>query len=104
MHACMRACACACVRACACVCVRACVCVCVCACVCVHDIMAHLVSFLHAQSTAVIFLYLPFTYYIFYQVANHVASRCVEMLGGVGFIKDFPAEKFYRDSKIGKCV
>ena len=35
------------------------------------------------------------------QVANHVASRCVEMLGGVGFIKDFPAEKFYRDSKIG---
>jgi len=45
---------------CVCVCVRACVRVCV----CVHDIMAHLVLFLHAQSTAVIFLYLPFTYYI----------------------------------------
>ncbi len=23
------------------------------------------------------------------------------MLGGVGFIKDFPAEKFFRDAKIG---
>ena len=49
VHACVRACACACVRACACVCVRACVCVCVRACVCVHDIMAHLVSFLQAS-------------------------------------------------------
>lgn len=36
------------------------------------------------------------------EVANHVASRCVEMLGGVGFSKDFPVEKFYRDSKIGQ--
>ena len=35
------------------------------------------------------------------QVANHVGSRCVEMLAGVGFTKDFPVEKFYRDSKIG---
>jgi len=24
------------------------------------------------------------------------------MFGGYGFTKDFPAEKFYRDSKIGK--
>lgn len=24
------------------------------------------------------------------------------MLGGVGFTKDFPVEKFYRDSKIGQ--
>ena len=25
------------------------------------------------------------------------------MMGGVGFIKDYPVEKFYRDAKIGKC-
>mmetsp|Transcript_25060 Transcript_25060/g.41283 ORF Transcript_25060/g.41283 Transcript_25060/m.41283 type:complete len:420 (-) Transcript_25060:312-1571(-) len=35
------------------------------------------------------------------QVAERVASQCVELLGGVGFTKDFPAEKFFRDSKIG---
>ena len=35
------------------------------------------------------------------QVANRVTSRCVEMMGGVGFTKEFPVEKFYRDSKIG---
>mmetsp|Transcript_39332 Transcript_39332/g.63857 ORF Transcript_39332/g.63857 Transcript_39332/m.63857 type:complete len:215 (+) Transcript_39332:830-1474(+) len=35
------------------------------------------------------------------QVAERTASRCIEWLGGVGFTKDFPAEKFWRDSKIG---
>lgn len=35
------------------------------------------------------------------QVAERVASRCVEWLGGVGYTKEFPAEKFYRDCKIG---
>jgi len=35
------------------------------------------------------------------QVAERTASKCVEWLGGVGFTKDFPAEKFYRDCKIG---
>eukprot|EP00160_Parvularia_atlantis_P014287 Unigene3462_Nuclearia_a/m.10595 Unigene3462_Nuclearia_a/g.10595 ORF Unigene3462_Nuclearia_a/g.10595 Unigene3462_Nuclearia_a/m.10595 type:complete len:420 (+) Unigene3462_Nuclearia_a:22-1281(+) len=35
------------------------------------------------------------------QVAERTASKCVEMLGGVGFTKDFPVEKFYRDCKIG---
>ncbi|KAI8053762.1 acyl-CoA dehydrogenase/oxidase [Syncephalis plumigaleata] len=35
------------------------------------------------------------------QVADKTASRCVEWLGGVGFTRDFPAEKFYRDCKIG---
>lgn len=33
-----------------------------------------------------------------------MASRCVEMLGGVGFVADFPVEKFYRDSKIGMLL
>lgn len=35
-------------------------------------------------------------------VAERVASQCVEFLGGVGFTKEYPAEKFFRDSKIGK--
>ena len=35
------------------------------------------------------------------QVAGKVSSQCIEWLGGVGFTKDFPAEKFYRDAKIG---
>jgi alkylation response protein AidB-like acyl-CoA dehydrogenase len=36
------------------------------------------------------------------QVAERVASLSVEVLGGVGFTKDYPVEKFYRDAKIGK--
>ncbi len=35
------------------------------------------------------------------QVAGRVASECVEVFGGNGFIRDYPAEKFYRDAKIG---
>jgi short/branched chain acyl-CoA dehydrogenase len=36
------------------------------------------------------------------QVAEKVASRAVEVLGGVGFTKDYPVEKLYRDAKIGR--
>jgi short-chain 2-methylacyl-CoA dehydrogenase len=36
------------------------------------------------------------------QVAEHVTSLALEVFGGYGFTKDFPAEKFFRDSKIGK--
>ncbi len=35
-------------------------------------------------------------------VAETVASKAVEVLGGVGFTKDYPVEKLYRDSKIGR--
>ena len=35
------------------------------------------------------------------QVAERVASQAVEIFGGYGFTKDYPAEKFFRDSKIG---
>ncbi|KAJ1655671.1 hypothetical protein IWQ61_004620 [Dispira simplex] len=35
------------------------------------------------------------------QVAERASSRCVEWLGGVGFTREFPVEKFYRDCKIG---
>jgi len=34
-------------------------------------------------------------------VATKVTSKCVELMGGVGFTKDYPQEKFYRDCKIG---
>lgn len=36
------------------------------------------------------------------QVAERVASQAVEVFGGYGFVKDYPVEKFFRDSKIGK--
>ena len=36
------------------------------------------------------------------QVAERTASMCIEFLGGVGFTKEYPVEKFYRDAKIGK--
>jgi alkylation response protein AidB-like acyl-CoA dehydrogenase len=35
-------------------------------------------------------------------VAERVASECLELYGGVGFTKECPAEKFLRDAKIGK--
>jgi butyryl-CoA dehydrogenase/short/branched chain acyl-CoA dehydrogenase len=36
------------------------------------------------------------------QIAEEAASKAVEILGGVGFTKDFPVEKLYRDAKIGR--
>jgi alkylation response protein AidB-like acyl-CoA dehydrogenase len=36
------------------------------------------------------------------QVAERVASTCVELFGGYGFVKDYPVEKLYRDAKIGR--
>lgn len=36
------------------------------------------------------------------QVAEATASRAVEVFGGVGFTKDYPVEKLYRDAKIGR--
>jgi butyryl-CoA dehydrogenase/short/branched chain acyl-CoA dehydrogenase len=35
-------------------------------------------------------------------VAERVASQCVEIFGGNGFVRDYPAEKYYRDAKVGK--
>jgi butyryl-CoA dehydrogenase/short/branched chain acyl-CoA dehydrogenase len=36
------------------------------------------------------------------QVAERVSSLAVEIYGGYGFVKDYPVEKYFRDSKIGK--
>ena len=35
------------------------------------------------------------------QVAQKVTIACIDWMGGVGFTKDFPHEKFYRDVKAG---
>ena len=35
------------------------------------------------------------------QVCQKVTSLAVELLGGAGYTKDYPVEKFYRDAKIG---
>ena len=35
------------------------------------------------------------------QVCERATSLCVELLGGYGYTKDYPVEKFYRDAKIG---
>ena len=42
------------------------------------------------------------TKYFVSQVAERVASECVELFGGYGFVKDYPVEKLYRDAKIGR--
>jgi len=36
------------------------------------------------------------------EVAENVASKVIEVLGGVGVTKDYPVEKLYRDAKIGR--
>lgn len=36
------------------------------------------------------------------QVADRVTGKAIEWCGGMGFVKDFPQEKFWRDSKIGQ--
>jgi alkylation response protein AidB-like acyl-CoA dehydrogenase len=40
--------------------------------------------------------------YIASHTGERVASLAVEVMGGLGFVKDSPVEKLYRDAKIGK--
>ena len=42
------------------------------------------------------------TKYFCSQVAERVASECIEVYGGYGYTKDYPVEKYLRDAKIGK--
>ena len=35
------------------------------------------------------------------RMAQKVTSLCIDLYGGYGFTKEYPVEKFYRDSKIG---
>jgi butyryl-CoA dehydrogenase/short/branched chain acyl-CoA dehydrogenase len=51
---------------------------------------------------------LPFTAeaamakYFSSQIAEQAASSAIEIFGGVGFTRDYPVEKLYRDAKIGR--
>eukprot|EP00073_Rattus_norvegicus_P034072 XP_008758089.1 PREDICTED: short/branched chain specific acyl-CoA dehydrogenase, mitochondrial isoform X3 [Rattus norvegicus] len=36
------------------------------------------------------------------EVAGLTTSKCIEWMGGVGYTKDYPVEKFFRDAKIGE--
>jgi len=36
------------------------------------------------------------------EVAERVSSQAIDLFGGYGYVKDYPVEKYYRDSKIGK--
>lgn len=36
------------------------------------------------------------------EIAEKAASKAIEVHGGVGFTKDYPVEKLYRDAKIGR--
>ena len=41
------------------------------------------------------------------EVAVRAAEECVQIYGGYGFVKDYPAEKCFRDVKlmtIGECT
>jgi alkylation response protein AidB-like acyl-CoA dehydrogenase len=33
--------------------------------------------------------------------AERVSSKAIELFGGYGYVKDYPVEKYWRDSKIG---
>lgn len=35
------------------------------------------------------------------EIAGLTTSKCIEWMGGVGYTKEFPVEKFFRDAKIG---
>ncbi|XP_003479670.2 short/branched chain specific acyl-CoA dehydrogenase, mitochondrial [Cavia porcellus] len=35
------------------------------------------------------------------EIAGLTTSKCIEWMGGVGYIKDYPVEKYFRDAKIG---
>jgi len=35
-------------------------------------------------------------------VAENVSSLAIDLFGGYGYVKEYPVEKYYRDSKIGK--
>src|SRR6476646_1219245 len=36
------------------------------------------------------------------EIAENIASKAIEIFGGVGITKDYPVEKLYRDAKIGR--
>lgn len=49
----------------------------------------------------ILLLFTAIAKYFASEAAANASSKAVEWLGGVGFTKDYPIEKFYRDAKIG---
>ncbi|KAL1460484.1 hypothetical protein WDU94_012464 [Cyamophila willieti] len=35
------------------------------------------------------------------EMASHVTKQCIDWMGGIGFTKEYPQEKYYRDCKVG---
>ncbi|XP_035125268.1 short/branched chain specific acyl-CoA dehydrogenase, mitochondrial isoform X1 [Callithrix jacchus] len=35
------------------------------------------------------------------EIAGQITSKCIEWMGAVGYTKDYPVEKYFRDAKIG---
>ncbi|XP_008474863.1 short/branched chain specific acyl-CoA dehydrogenase, mitochondrial isoform X2 [Diaphorina citri] len=35
------------------------------------------------------------------EMAGHITRQCIDWMGGLGFTKDYPQEKYYRDCKVG---
>jgi len=35
------------------------------------------------------------------RAAERITSKAIELYGGYGYVKDYPVEKYWRDSKIG---
>jgi alkylation response protein AidB-like acyl-CoA dehydrogenase len=35
------------------------------------------------------------------ETANRIASKALDLFGGYGYSREYPAEKFFRDAKIG---
>ena len=36
------------------------------------------------------------------EIYNRIADKAVQIHGGIGYIKDFPIERYYRDARITK--
>lgn len=34
------------------------------------------------------------------QTATYITHNCIQILGGIGFVTDMPAERHYRDARI----
>lgn len=35
------------------------------------------------------------------EVAQRITSKCIDLMGGVGFTENYPQEKYFRDCKVG---
>ena len=38
------------------------------------------------------------------EAATRITTDCVQMCGGIGYMRDFPVEKFMRDAKVAQIL